>query len=124
MNSEIINIHNPIPILQQQSSNILDDKNNDNPNISNERKRIEKMIYEKLIQEDHKQKIKQKDKSLNQKIADSFVGVLSDIFTKENNISWITHIKIIFNRDARYFYLGILFLTIGLILIIFQRIKI
>lgn len=124
MNSEIINIHNPIPILHQQSSNILDDKNNDNPSISNERKRIEKMIYQKLIQEDNKQKIKKKDKSLNQKIADSFVGVLSDIFTKESNISWITHIKIIFNRDARYFYLGILLLTIGLILIIFQRIKI
>jgi len=90
----IINIHNPIPILQQQESNILDNKDNTNPNISNIRKTKEEMILKQIIKEEHEKNIKKKEKTLNQNIADSFIGFIDDLFTKEKNRSWITHLKI------------------------------
>lgn len=120
----IINIHNPIPILQQQESNILNNKDNGNPNISNIRKKNEEMILQQIIQEEHEKTIKKKEKTLNQNIADSFIGLLDDLFTKEKNRSWATHLKIILHKNKRFYYLGILLLTIGFVLIIFEKIKI
>lgn len=120
----IINIHNPIPILQQQESNILNNKDNTNPNISNIRKTKEEMILKQIIKEEHEKTLKKKEKTLNQNIADSFIGFIDDLFTKEKNRSWLTHLKIILHKNDRYFYLGILLLTIGIVLIIFEKIKI
>lgn len=120
----IINIHNPIPILQQQESNILNNKDNTNPNISNIRKTNEEMILKQIIKEEHEKNIKKKEKTLNQNIADSFIGFIDDLFTKDKKRSWTTHLKIILNKDGRYYYLGILLLTIGIVLIIFDKIKI
>lgn len=110
---DIVNIHNPIPILQQQKSNIFNNKDNTNPNISDIRRNKEQLILRDLV----KQK-QLENKSLNQNIADSFIGVINDLFTKEKKVSWIS----ILRKNDRYYYLAILLLTIAFILIIFQKV--
>ena len=121
--NNIINIHNPIPILQQQKSNLFNNKNNIHPNISNIRKKSEQKAYSDIINQEHKKNIKLKGKTLNQNIADSFIGLIDDLFTKEKDTNWKTHLYIILKKDQRYYYLAILLLIIAFILIIFQKIK-
>jgi hypothetical protein len=108
---------NPVPILQQEKSNITT-----NPFIPNEQKIKELEIIDKKankIIEDAYNKNKTtsisnlsiKDIIIN--ISDSVIGILDDLFVKPENINWPNYISSILQKNQRYTYIGILFLIIA-----------
>jgi len=108
---------NPVPILQQEKSNITT-----NPFIPNEQKIKELEIIDKeanKIIEDAYNKNKTtsisnlsiKDIIIN--ISDSVIGILDDLFVKPDNINWPNYISSILQKNQRYTYIGILFLIIA-----------
>jgi len=123
-NNSILNVQNPIPILQQPKSSITT-----NPFIPNEVKQMElEMIDQeanKIIQEQYRQSQasgigNMSLKQLGQNISISYVGILDDLFVKPTNKSWDIYIFEIIQKDGRYGYLGILFIIIALLLILFE----
>jgi hypothetical protein len=108
---------NPVPILQQEKSNITT-----NPFIPNEQKIKELEIIDKeanKIIEDAYNKNKTSSisnlsiKDIITNISDSVIGLLDDLFSKPENINWKDYLSSILQKNQRYTYLGILFLIIA-----------
>lgn len=108
---------NPVPILQQEKSNITT-----NPFIPNEQKIKELEIIDKeanKIIEDAYNKNKTSSisnlsiKDIITNISDSVIGLLDDLFAKPENINWKDYLSSILQKNQRYTYLGILFLIIA-----------
>ena len=108
---------NPVPILQQQKSNITT-----NPFIPNEQKIKELEIIDKkankIIEDAYNtnkttsiSNLSIKDIIIN--ISDSVIGLLDDLFVKPENIDWPNYISSILQKNQRYTYIGILFLIIA-----------
>ena len=115
--NQIINIQNPVPILQQERSSITT-----NPFIPNEQKTLELETLDKeanTIME--RAWVKSKSNSIknlslndiNQNVSSSFIGLIDDLFTKPKETPWKEYIVEIFNKDQRYTYIGILFILIA-----------
>lgn len=115
--NQIINIQNPVPILQQERSSITT-----NPFIPNEQKTLELETLDKeankIIEEAW---VKSKSNSIknlslndiNQNVSSSFIGLIDDLFTKPKETPWKEYIVEIFNKDQRFTYIGILFILIA-----------
>ena len=108
---------NPVPILQQEKSNITT-----NPFIPNEQKIKELEIIDKkankIIEDAYNtnkttsiSNLSIKDIIIN--ISDSVIGLLDDLFVKPENIDWPNYISSILQKNQRYTYIGILFLIIA-----------
>lgn len=124
MNGNIINIQNPIPILEQPKSSITT-----NPLIPNKQKEIEYTITDKKESETLNKEYKEKQKNgikyqsfytIHSKISQSVIGILTELFDKpkENTIS--EHIINIFTKDQRYAYIGFLLVIISMIIYIIR----
>ena len=108
---------NPVPILQQEKSNITT-----NPFIPSEQKIKELEIIDKkankIIEDAYNtnkttsiSNLSIKDIIIN--ISDSVIGLLDDLFVKPENIDWPNYISSILQKNQRYTYIGILFLIIA-----------
>lgn len=118
----IINIQNPIPILQQDKSMITT-----NPFIPNEQKIKELEVLDeeanKIIENAYnKNKTNSISnlslKEINKNVSSSFIGFLDDLFIKPDNIKWQEYLPIILQKDQRYTYFGILFIFIAIYMLL------
>ena len=110
-------MNNPVPILQQEKSNITT-----NPFIPNDQKIKELEIIDeranKIIEEAYNKNKTTSISNLSIKdiitnISDSVIGILDDLFLKPENINWKDYISIILKKNQRYTYIGVLFLIIA-----------
>lgn len=118
--NSIVNIQNPIPILQQPKSSVIK-----NILIPNEQQEVEYEIIdtkekEKLDEENEKMKktgIKYTSfATLHTRISESILGVIVDFFEKPKDEYWIEHIPNIFIKDQRYAYIGMFLVIIAIII--------
>lgn len=120
----IANLQNPMPILQQVSSNITT-----NPFIPNKQKIEEIEILEseanKIIEKAHENKDTSIQnvtiKKIGENISISVVGFLDDLFIKPSEISWSNYLLVIIKKEDRYAYFGILFIMLGLIMWLLKK---
>jgi predicted Holliday junction resolvase-like endonuclease len=120
MSNNVINVQNPIPILQQPKSKITT-----NILIPNEQKEIEYEtvdIKEKEKLDQKKDEIKKKGikyesfATIHNRISESILGVITDLFKKPEDEYWTEHIINIFMKDERYAYIGVFLIFIALII--------
>lgn len=108
----LANISNPIPILQQESSEITTN-----------------ILIPKITSIEVNQPIKNQQggisvfTNMTQNISSSITGFLNDLFIKPNNITWINYLQSIIKKDQRYFYIGIFFVIISILILLFQQFK-
>lgn len=116
----IINIQNPIPILQQPKSKIIT-----NNLIPNEQREIEyetidlqeKQKLDKKKEEYRKKGIKYESfGTIHKRISESILGIMTDFFEKPKEEYWSKHIINIFVKDERYAFIGIFIVIISLII--------
>ena len=116
--SDIANLQNPFPILQQPRSNITT-----NPFIPNEQKQYELEVLEKnaneIVEKAYMQNKTSSISNLSVKTvihntANSFVGVLNDLFEKPKEVNFINHVLNILQKEQRYAYIGLIFIIIAL----------
>lgn len=121
-NNKIVNISNPVPILQQQRSNIVT-----NPFIPNDQKTIEIQEIDKqankIIEEQYNKNktssiFNQSLDDLNKNISTSFIGFFDDLFIKPDEVSWYVYIQIILQKNSRYTYIGIILVLIAIYMLI------
>ncbi len=105
----IVNVQNPINILQQERSKITT-----NPFIPNEQKIRE---FETIDHESNEIIKKAYEKNniynfsinqINENISKSTIGFLDDLFIKPENNNWIDYLQIILLKEERYVYFGFL----------------
>lgn len=117
----------PVPILQQQPSEITT-----NSFIPQEQRIKELSIIEeqanKLVEEAYFQNRNssirfQSIDQINKNISGSVIGIIDDILRKPSEISWNTYIVYIFQKEQRYAYIGILLIFISVLLYIFNKEK-
>lgn len=95
----------PTPILQQSKSTIVT-----NPFITEDQKQKELADLQRqanAIFDNH-------SFVLPKKMSSSFINVLDDILNKPQAVNWGQYLFQIITKDNRFFYLGILFLIIGI----------
>lgn len=121
----IVNIQNPIPILQQPKSTIV----TTNPFIPNEVKEMELEMIDreanKIIEEQYRQSQasglgNMTVKQIGRNISVSCVGILDDLFAKPQDKAWGQYLPEIFQKDGRYGYIGILFIIIAALSMLFS----
>jgi hypothetical protein len=117
MSNQIVNITNPIPILQQERSQITT-----NPFIPNEQQTFEleqldtkaNQIIEETYNKNKTNSIANLNlRDISKNISSSFIGILDDLFNKPEDIKWIDYIFFIFQKDQRYAYIGIVLIIIA-----------
>jgi len=95
----ILNISNPVPILQQPPSNMTTNifiPKNDQDIVTVERENAD-------------------DLSMNEQISNSFIGFLNDLYNKPEDINWSTYLIQILKKNNRYTYFGILLIIIAIL---------
>lgn len=108
MNTEkIIPITNPIPILQQESSNIT----------TNRLIPKKTTIEIDLPQSNNPIKIE-----YFTKISSSFINFFNDLFIKPDDIDWFTYLQKITLKNDRYYYIGIFCIAIAILISLLQQI--
>lgn len=99
----IVNIHNPIPILQQKPSfittNTLIPKNFQQTN--------DEVSINKNAEKDN-------GKSINQKISSDIIEFFNDFYEKPDNEKWSEYLIKISTKNNRLKYIGILFILIAI----------
>ena len=119
MSNNIVNIQNPIPILQQPKSAITS-----NSLIPNKQKELEFTVTDtKELERMNKEKEKaqkngikyQSFESIHSKISESLIGVSTELLEKPKNKTWFRHIQHIFIKDERYSYIGLFLVIIAMI---------
>jgi hypothetical protein len=124
MSNQIVNITNPIPILQQERSQITT-----NPFIPNEQQTFEleqldtkaNQIIEETYNKNKTNSIANLNlRDISKNISSSFIGILDDLFNKPEDIKWIDYIFFIFQKDQRYAYIGIVLLIIAFYMMIIR----
>lgn len=120
--NNIVNITNPIPILQQERSQITT-----NPFIPNEQQTLELQQLDKraneIIEESYNKNKTNSIANLNlrdisKNISSSFIGIFDDLFNKPEDIKWVDYIFLIFQKDQRYAYIGVVLLMISFYMMI------
>lgn len=99
----ILNIHNPIPILQQKPSSIT-------TNIPP--KNFQRTTDKSTININEISK-KNNETSINQKISSNIIEFFNDFYEKPNNKSWSEYIIEISSKKNRLLYIGIFFILIS-----------
>lgn len=114
------------PILQQDKSSLV----TTNPFIPNEQrtKEIESIqeeannIIESAYAQNKTSSIQDQTLSqLNKNIAQSVVGFLDDLFNKPDDIPWKHYLPMIFQKDQRYTYLGVLLVFVSIFFLIVKQ---
>jgi hypothetical protein len=104
---QIVPISNPIPILQQESSNIT--TNTLIPKNTS--------IEIDLPQSNNPIKIE-----YFTKVSSSFIDFFNDLFIKPDDIDWITYLQKITLKNDRYYYIGIFCIAMAIIISLLQQI--
>lgn len=117
-------VNNPVPILQQQKSNIttntfLEPGNKTYDIPSNQQ-------LNNFGQSDTKPTTNPKPKlhspsftEINKKLSVTIIDTLDDLLNKPDNINWKDYALMVFAKDDRYTYFSILLIIFALILILF-----
>jgi len=122
--NEIVNITNPTPILQQERSQITT-----NPFIPNEQRILELEQLDKsanqIIEESYNKNKTNSIANLNlrdisKNISSSFIGISEDLFNKPEDVKWVDYIFLIFQKDQRYAYIGVVLLMIAFYMMIIK----
>ena len=125
-NKTIINVTNPVPILQQPKSSIV----TTNPFIPNEVKEMELEEIDKRANEIIREQYRSAQasglgnmtiKQIGRNISTTCIGLLDDMFTKPEDVSWSVYFPQIVQKDGRYGYIGILMIIIALLLLLFEK---
>jgi hypothetical protein len=106
MTGDIINIQNPIPILQQPKSKIIT-----NPLIPDAQATI--IIDDPSVKSNT-------TTTLHSNISNSFVAVIDDLHNKPSHIPWSQHVVTTLHTNDRYAYLGYLFILIACFVLIIK----
>lgn len=102
----IANISNPIPILQQESSNITTNT------LIPKRSTIEvELPQQKKFQIEYLVKI-----------SSNFIGFFNDLFIKPVDISWLDYLQTIIKKEQRYYYIGIFLIALAILISLLQQI--
>ena len=116
-NNNIANIQNPVPILQQERSQII--TNPFIPNVQKEKEleTIDKQANDIIEQAYNKNKTNSianlSVSDINKNLSQSVIGFLDDLFLKPQDVPWKTYLPMILQKDQRYTYIGILFIIIA-----------
>lgn len=122
----IANLLPPKPVLQQDKSSLV----NTNPFIPNEQKTKEleaiqqeaNDIIEAAYTQNQTSSIKNQTLSqLNKNIAQSVVEFLDDVFNKPDDIPWKHYLPMIFQKNQRYTYFGVLLMFISIFFLIVKQ---
>jgi hypothetical protein len=125
-NNKIVNINNPVPILQQPRSSVV----TTNPFIPNEVKEIELEEIDQRANEIIKEQYKRSQasglgnmtiKQIGTGISVTCIGILDDLFKKPQDTTWSVYGPEILQKDGRYGYIGILMIVIALLLMLFDN---
>lgn len=108
----IVPISNPIPILQQESSNIT--TNTLIPKNTS--------IEINLPQSNNTIKIFKEYDIYFTKVSSSFIDFFNDLFIKPDDIDWITYLQKITVKNDRYYYIGIFCIVTAIIISLLQQI--
>ena len=135
----IVNIHNPIPILQQKPSSITTNTLipvNFQPQIqetqesqiqesqiqeTQESQIQETQIQETQIQETQIQETQEYQVNINQQISSDFIEFFNNIFEKPNDTPWPKYIIEIISKKKRYTYIGLFFILIAIYMLIIRN---
>jgi hypothetical protein len=123
--NKIVNITNPTPILKQERSRITT-----NPFIPNEQRILELEQLDKsankIIEESYNKNKTNSIANLNlrdvsKNISSSFIGISEDLFNKPKDVKWVDYIFLIFQKDQRYAYIGVVLLMIAFYMMIVKN---
>jgi hypothetical protein len=123
--NNIVNLQNPIPILQQPKSEIITNKL-----IPNRQKVEEYEIIDNIeLRKQQEQKIKLENNgikyasfaTIHTRISESIIGIITEIFDKPYNEGIFEHINNTFTKNQRYAYIGLLLIMISIILYLYRN---
>ena len=103
----IVNLHNPVPILQQKPNSITTNTlipKNFQP-ISNH----ESQIQNKIIKD-----------SINTKISSDIIEFFNEFYTKPDDEPWSKYIIKISSKKNRFVYIGIFFISIAIYIFLYK----
>ncbi len=109
----IVNIHNPIPILQQKPSSITT-----NTLIP---VNFQPQLQESQIQESRIQETQEYQVNINQQISSDFIEFFNNMFEKPNDTPWPKYIIDIISKKKRYTYIGLFFILIAIYMLIIRN---
>ena len=111
----IVNINNPIPILQQKPSFIT--TNTLIPFKS------QPQIQESRLQESKLQESKLQESKLNihQQISSDFIEFFNNMLEKPNDTPWSKYIIESISKKKRYTYIGLFFILIAIYMLILRN---
>ncbi len=101
----IVNLHNPVPILQQKPSSIT--TNTLIPKNFQQTNDEVSIIINKNTEKDN-------GKSINQKISSDIIEFFNDFYEKPDNEKWLEYLIKISTKNNRLKYIGILFILIAI----------
>jgi hypothetical protein len=119
-------VDNPVPILQQQKSDIttntfLEPGNKTYDIQSNQQLNNFGISKEEAVRQGPtKPKLNSPSfNEINKKLSITIIDTLDDLLNKPDNINWKDYILRVFAKDDRYTYFSILLIIFALILILF-----
>jgi hypothetical protein len=118
----IVNIHNPIPILQQKPSSITTNTLipvNFQPQIQKTQESQESQIQKSQIQKT--QETQEYQVNINQQISSDFIEFFNNMFEKPNDTPWPKYIIDIISKKKRYTYIGLFFILIAIYMLIIRN---
>ena len=134
----IVNIHNPIPILQQKPSSITTNTLipvNFQPQLQETQESQESQIQKSQIQKSQESQIQKSQESqiqetqetqeyqvnINQQISSDFIEFFNNMFEKPNDTPWPKYIIDIISKKKRYTYIGLFFILIAIYMLIIRN---
>jgi len=126
----IVNIHNPIPILQQKPSSITTNTLipvNFQPQLQETQESQESQIQKSQIQKSQESQIQETQESqeyqvnINQQISSDFIEFFNNMFEKPNDTPWPKYIIDIISKKKRYTYIGLFFILIAIYMLIIRN---
>jgi len=132
----IVNIHNPIPILQQKPSSITTNTLIPvNFQLQETQESQESQIQKSQIQKSQESQIQKSQESqiqetqetqeyqvnINQQISSDFIEFFNNMFEKPNDTPWPKYIIDIISKKKRYTYIGLFFILIAIYMLIIRN---
>lgn len=99
----IVNLHNPVPILQQKPSSITTNT-------------LIPKNFQQIDQESLNFKVQNTNNtnSINQKISSDIIEFFNEFYTKPDDENWSNYIVKISSKKNRFIYVGIFFISIAI----------
>jgi len=116
----IVNINNPIPILQQKPSFIT---TNTLIPFKSQPQIQESRLQESKLQESKLQESKLQESKLNihQEISSDFIEFFNNMLEKPNDTPWSKYIIESISKKKRYTYIGLFFILIAIYMLILRN---